>query len=86
MNNTEQIQSLLDSLETSIVEVTFRTKSNGIRVMTCTRNLNMVPDILVDGINSDKINGPKIIGVYDMLHTDWRSFRKDSIESFKSVV
>lgn len=76
---------LLEMLEKSIpVKVNFLTKRHTIRVMTCTRNLENVPEEKRDGIKIPELNQPGIIAVYDFLVSDWRAFRLDSVIHFET--
>jgi len=77
-------KELLNDLESfDFVEVVFTTKSGKQRVMDCTRQLNSIPEADRDGINNPKLNGPLICCVFDSLNDDWRSFRWDSVISWK---
>ena len=75
---------LLELLEESNqVVVEFRTKRGTIRAMTCTRNLENVPEEQRHGIKTPVLNQPGIVAVYDLLVSDWRAFRLDSVISFE---
>ena len=78
---------LLEMLEESTpVTVEFRTKRGTIRSMNCTRNLENVYESQRDGINTPVLNQPGIVAVYDLLVSDWRAFRLDSVISFESDI
>ena len=68
--------------ESTPATVEFRTKRGTIRVMTCTRNLENVPEAQRDGITTPALNQPGIVAVYDLLVSDWRAFRLDSVISY----
>lgn len=78
------IAQLHEQLSQRIVNVTF-TKVNGdTRVMNCTKNFELIPsdkypkqDSLPKTVNED------IERVFDTDILDWRSFRKDSVTSWK---
>jgi hypothetical protein len=75
---------LLEMLEESTpVTVEFRTKRGRIRAMTCTRNFGNVPEEQRHGIKTPVLNQPGIVAVYDLLVSDWRAFRLDSIISYE---
>lgn len=75
-------KTLLEILRTNkYVQVEFQTKNNRIRSMTCTRNWEHVGNC--DGMDSDKLNGPDIIAVYDYMVKEWRAFRVDKVLSYK---
>jgi len=75
---------LLELLEESNpVTVSFRTKRGTTRIMTCTRNLENVPEEQRHGIKTPVLNQPGIVAVYDLLVSDWRAFRLDSVISFE---
>lgn len=78
---------LLELLEeVNPVTVEFRTKRGTVRAMTCTRNLENVPESQRDGINTSVLNQPGIVAVYDLLVSDWRAFRLDSVISFECEI
>lgn len=81
--NNNLIADILDQLHFSPVLVKFNTKTGKVRVMRCTRNLDLVPERLHDGINDFRLNGDSIIAVYDLQNSAWRSFRKDSVISYE---
>lgn len=78
-----RINELITLLETEEVAVSFITKKGIARTMVCTRDLTRVPDDVKDGINDPKLNGDKIVAVYDFDNSAWRSFRKDAVTHFK---
>lgn len=85
-NSTEFDAALVDSLERALethnhVEVVFTTKRGTIRAMDCSKN-NTVP---LEGRDEPKLIHPSIIAVYDYQNSAWRSFRKDSVISYKVI-
>lgn len=63
------------------VHVTFRTKAGHIRTMDCSRKASMP-----SGRDDAKLNNEQIIAVYDHQNSAWRSFRKDSVQSYEVKV
>lgn len=61
------------------VSVSFFKKDGGVRQMKCTRDLELVPAEQHADMYDYRINGPDIIGVYDLEYSAWRSFRKDKV-------
>lgn len=77
-------EMLLNALEShKMVRVQFRTKTGSVRTMDCSRVLDCVPELLREGINTPKLNGPEIVCVFDHLIGDWRAFRWDSVIAFE---
>ena len=72
-------------LSDNLVEVEF-TKVNGdLRKMKCTKALSYIPDDKHPiGKNIMNLN-EDVIRVYDVEADGWRSFRADSIKTFKVV-
>ena len=65
--------------------VTF-TKANGdIREMVCTLNSNFIPTEALPKNPSAEYT-EDIIKVYDIIAAGWRSFRVDSVQTFKRSV
>lgn len=80
MQNNKMIESLEIALEHyEDVYVTFATKRGTERTMHCSRGSNVPPQ----GKDDSRLNGPLIIAVYDYQNSAWRSFRKDSVISYK---
>ncbi len=77
-------QETLDTaLKSSVVHVTFTKVDGSMRVMKCTKNLELVPtekypaqSALPTTVNES------IHRVFDIEKQDWRSFRKDSVISW----
>ena len=75
-------QHLLDSLAVGPVTVTFVKRDGSERVMTCTRNANMIPSTKApkgvgDLITEDTDN----IKVFDIEIQEWRSFNFSSLKA-----
>ena len=82
----DEKQELTALLEDAVVEVEF-TKVNGdLRKMKCTKNFDSIPSEKHPIGKSVKVYNEEIIRVYDIEADGWRSFRADSITSFKVVV
>ena len=93
--NEEQVsgfdekQELTALLEDAVVEVEF-TKVNGdLRKMKCTKNFDSIPSEkhpIGKNVKVMREYNEDVIRVYDVDADGWRSFRADSIKSFKVVV
>lgn len=87
MNKNEVIAALHEGK----VEISFLKKDNSVREMLCTLNHEYLPKIA----ESDESGEPKqkkarkknldVIAVYDLEKKAWRSFRYDSLVTFKTV-
>lgn len=72
-------------LNDNLVEVEF-TKVNGdLRKMKCTKAVVHIPDDKLPAGNSISKLNEDVIRVYDVDVGDWRSFRADSIKTFRVV-
>lgn len=80
MNHDEMLQTLAKN--TCLVEFT---KVNGEkRVMTCTRSLDLIPEMQRPKSESKPPEG--YIPVYDLKANGWRSFKDDSVISFEVIL
>lgn len=78
-------ESMVETLHETICRVTF-TKTNGEeRIMYCTLNETMIPQLEVsDEQKRTKKENPDVQPVYDVKAAGWRSFRWDSVKEFTS--
>mgnify|MGYP003677999838 CR=1 FL=1 len=85
INKGSMSKAVTALLKDNLVEVEF-TKVNGdLRKMKCTKAAVHIPDDkLPAGNNISKLN-EDVIRVYDVDVGDWRSFRADSIKTFRVV-
>jgi len=85
INKGSMSKTVTALLYDNLVEVEF-TKVNGdLRKMKCTKAAVHIPDDkLPAGNNISKLN-EDVIRVYDVDVGDWRSFRADSIKTFRVV-
>lgn len=82
MNEKEELTALL---ENTVVEVEF-TKVNGdLRKMKCTKNFDSIPNEKHPIGKGVPVVNDSVIRVYDVDADGWRSFRADSIKTFKVV-
>jgi hypothetical protein len=82
MNEKQELTALL---ENAVVEVEF-TKVNGdLRKMKCTKNYDSIPKEMHPIGKNIKAFDDAVIRVYDLEVAGWRSFRADSIKTFKVV-
>lgn len=78
MNKSE----LIEWLRTNEVEVTFIKTDGTERVMRC----SLKPDVLVEHVSVSshhKKMSDEVVNVIDLDKKEWRSFRVDSVKSFK---
>lgn len=80
----ENIQELKKYLSKEIVEVTFTKKDGSQRIMKCTLNPSTIPQDLAPK-GSDKAFSKDVQRVFDIEASAWRSFRNDSIISFRKI-
>lgn len=78
-------QELLESLLQDVAIVTFRKRTTGeVRVMPCTKNLNLVPaDMIPKG--TDRQTNPDIVKVFSLDRNSWRSFHRQDVLDIKKV-
>lgn len=63
------------------------TKTDGTeRTMRCTLKESMLPDQSTDGIKKAKTINDKVLSVYDLDKSAWRSFRIDNVKSIEFVL
>lgn len=75
---------LKELLHKGLVTVKFTKKDGTERVMRCTLNSQYLPEQidLEESIQKKKPN-PDVLAVYDIENDGWRSFRLDSVISYK---
>ena len=84
MNKLWDKTLIKETLHKTICRVVF-TKVNGEeRVMHCTLNESMIPQITEETEKRTKKENPEVQAVYDVDSQGWRSFRWDSLKEFKS--
>jgi len=81
-----EINQLRELLHTNFVQVVFTKKDGTERTMLCTLNPSKLPPQtdLEEEIQKRKPN-ENVLAVYDMEKADWRSFRIDSIISWRVI-
>lgn len=78
-------QLLENSLNSSYTTVTF-TKADGTeRVMECTRDSGLIPDLIKASTGTGGVANDEVARVYEK-NVGWRSFRYDSVKSFIAKV
>ncbi len=78
-------EALKEFLQAGPVVVTFTKVDGTERTMRCTTNIDLIPEEKrpKEGIvYSDEIE-PTTVRVFELDLQQWRSFRKDSVKSFK---
>ena len=71
-------------LRDSEVSVTFTKKDGTVRVMKCTLNEDLIPQVEVQGagtVKQTKVPNPDVQPVFDTEAQHWKSFRWDSVKS-----
>ena len=77
---------LIEDLHGNICQVIF-TKVNGEeRVMSCTLNKDILPEITEDVVKNPREKNEESLAVWDTDKGAWRSFRWDSLKEFKTEV
>lgn len=76
------IEELVEHLNEDVVTVNFLKANGDIRVLTGTRNLNMIPEEYHPTGNGTSIASDDVVRVFDLETNGWRSFRKDSVISY----
>lgn len=78
-------QTLLDNLAIGPVTVTFTKRDGTERVMTCTRNINMIPLDKAPKGESGKLitENTDNIKVFDIQIQEWRSFNFSTLKETK---
>jgi hypothetical protein len=76
--------SYLDDLHNYVCAVKFTKKDGSIRDMLCTLREDRLPaqTDIEENIQKKKPNAD-VVSVWDIENEGWRSFRKDSVTSFK---
>jgi len=75
-----KIETLVQALDEGEVEVKFEKANGAIRVLTGTRNLDLIPKD-DHPANPGKKEAEGVVTVYDLDAHGWRSFRKDAVIS-----
>lgn len=85
METSENVEKLVEMLKTNTVSVEFQKINGETRVMTCTLDKNIVPAPSKDPLTQTKVRkiNENTVVAWDIAKKDWRSFRKDSVISFK---
>jgi len=77
---------MIEAIDSSVLKVTF-TKVNGEeRIMTCTTNLQLIPEYArpkTEGDISDKES--PVQRAFDLNKNEWRSFRKENVKSVEII-
>jgi hypothetical protein len=75
------MNDLIERLNEGVVIVNFMKATGHVRVLTGTRNLDMIPEDHHPTGNNASTNDD-VVRVFDMEAHGWRSFRKDSVISY----
>lgn len=77
LKNIPAKEDLQKLLEHSIITVTFKKLDGDIRIMTCTKNLDLIPEESRPKTNRKPLEGN--INVWDLNAKGWRSFKYDRV-------
>jgi hypothetical protein len=84
MMNDSDKQLLIETLRNGVAEVVFTKKDGTERLMQCTTAENWIPkDKQPKG--SERSKPSESLAVFDVQIREWRSFRWDSVISFKTA-
>lgn len=85
METSENVEKLVEMLKEGVFTVEFRKINGETRVMTCTLDKNVIPAPSKDPLTQTKVRkiSENTVVAWDVAKNDWRSFRKDSVISFK---
>lgn len=75
-----KIDTLVQALNEGEVEVKFVKANGDIRVLTGTRNLDLIP-AEDHPVGSSNTKNESLVSIYDLDAYGWRSFRKDALIS-----
>jgi len=76
---------LKELLSENIVEVEFRKQNGEMRVMHCTLMKSHLPPVTNTKDSTPRRTSPHVTQVWDLEKNAWRSFKNDSVESYKVV-
>lgn len=76
-------EALTNFLLTEVVTVNFTKTDGEERVMNCTLNPSFINDIYEKKTDRTKKQNEEVMSVWDCDKQGWRSFRVDSIKSFR---
>lgn len=78
-------EDIVEKLKSRICQVTFIKKDGTTRVMNCTLNSSMIPQVKLeeDRVRRTKTENPDVLAVYDVESFGWRSFKWDSLLNFR---
>lgn len=81
-------EAIVNKLREAVCEVTFLKTNGEQRVMRCTLDPSVLPQIEVteDTVKRTKKENPDVLAVYDVVAQGWRSFRWDLLKDYKDVV
>lgn len=80
----ESKQWLTDAIREDIVEIQFEKKDGSVRAMKCTLKQDVIPADKTPKVTEEaKPVQTSALRVFDVEKQEWRSFRWDSVKSFK---
>jgi len=81
MNKDEMIKALRNG----VCEINFAKVNGDQRVMLCTLNESVLPNKEVKAADNMRVVSNTSIAVWDIQAEGWRSFRIDSVNTFKVI-
>lgn len=72
-------QALIEMLKARVLKVTFLKLDGDQRIMTCTKDVNLIPESKRP--TSARANKPGTVNVWDLTADNWRSFRYDRVQA-----
>lgn len=84
MKGIPEEKDLVESLQKSILEITFNKLDGEERIMTCTKVTNLIPEDKRP--KTDKPSKEGTITVWDIKAEGWRSFRYDRVTKAEACV
>lgn len=88
--NTLSEQEILDLLNQSVCEVTFKKVDGEIRVMQCTLKEDLLPVkvktvLTEDTVVKPRVKPPGVVSAWSLDRGDWRSFRVNNVISVVKI-
>lgn len=81
-------QEILDLLNQSVCEVTFKKVDGEVRVMQCTLKADLLPIkplLSEDTVTKTRAKPPGVVSAWSLDRSDWRSFRVNNVISVVKI-
>jgi len=76
------LDKLVENLHSEVYNVSFTKKDGTVRNMKCTLRADYLPSKAESESTSTKKVNPDVLAVWDLEKSEWRSFRKDSVNDY----